>query len=138
MRAFYLAYGESLDPTRQMDSLHFFNLPWWQNIILLTKLKENTQWLWYAQQTLECSWSQNILENWIKSDLYSRQGVDPTFVSPAATWINEAEFGHSYRDQTDHMGSHVPKLVELMPPSPWLSTDPSNEVLQSFVARSMY
>jgi predicted nuclease of restriction endonuclease-like (RecB) superfamily len=74
MRAFYLAYGKSLDPTRQIDSLPFFNLPWWHNIILLTKLKDDTQRLWYAKQALECGWSQNFLEDWIKSDLYSRQG----------------------------------------------------------------
>lgn len=65
-------------------------------------------------------------------------GVDPTFVSPAATWVNEAEFWRSYRDQTDHMGLHVPKLVELMPPSLWPSIGPSNEVLQLLVATSRY
>jgi predicted nuclease of restriction endonuclease-like (RecB) superfamily len=74
MRSFYLAYGKSLDPTRQIDSLPFFSLPWWHNVILLMKLKDNEQRLWYAQQTIECGWSQNILEDLIKSDLYSRQG----------------------------------------------------------------
>lgn len=74
MRSFYLAYGKSLDLTRQIDTLPFFRLPWWHNVILLMKLKENDQRLWYAQQTIECGWSQNILEDWIKSDLYSRQG----------------------------------------------------------------
>ena len=96
MRAFYLAYGRSLDPTLQVDSksldptgqidsrsldqtlqvnsLPFFRLPWWHNIIILTKLKDNDKRLWYAQQALECGWSQNFLEDWIKSDLYSRKG----------------------------------------------------------------
>lgn len=74
MRAFYLAYSKSPEATGQMDSLPFFRLPWWHNIILLTKLKDYTQRLWYAQQALESGWSQNFLEDWIKSDLYSRQG----------------------------------------------------------------
>lgn len=37
--------------------------------------------------------------------LLTSNWVDPTVVSPAATWINEAEFWCSYRDQTDHMGN---------------------------------
>lgn len=74
MRAFYLAYAKIQQPAGQFDSLPFFHIPWWHNVILLTKLKDDDQRLWYAQQVIKCGWSRNSLEDWIKSDLYSRQG----------------------------------------------------------------
>jgi predicted nuclease of restriction endonuclease-like (RecB) superfamily len=52
----------------------FFNIPWWHNIILLTKLKDNDQRLWYAQKALEYGWSHTILEMQIKSNLYACEG----------------------------------------------------------------
>jgi hypothetical protein len=36
-------------------------------------------------------------------------GVDPTVVSPAATWTTAAEAAHSYRDRSDRTGSRVPR-----------------------------
>jgi predicted nuclease of restriction endonuclease-like (RecB) superfamily len=49
-------------------------IPWGQNIELITKLKSPLQRLWYAQQTIENGWSRPMLVHWIESDLYSRQG----------------------------------------------------------------
>jgi predicted nuclease of restriction endonuclease-like (RecB) superfamily len=49
-------------------------IPWGQNIELITKLKNPLQRLWYAQQTTANGWSRNMLVHWIESDLYSRQG----------------------------------------------------------------
>jgi predicted nuclease of restriction endonuclease-like (RecB) superfamily len=49
-------------------------IPWGQNIELITKLKSPLQRLWYAQQTTTNGWSRNMLVHWIESDLYSRQG----------------------------------------------------------------
>ena len=30
--------------------------------------------LWYAEQTIENGWSRSSLEDWIKADLYKKQG----------------------------------------------------------------
>ncbi|MEI8328386.1 MAG: PDDEXK nuclease domain-containing protein [Chlamydiia bacterium] len=49
-------------------------IPWWHNIILMQKLQNKEQRLWYAQQTLENGWSRSMLTSWIESDLYQRQG----------------------------------------------------------------
>jgi hypothetical protein len=38
-------------------------------------------------------------------------GVDPTVVSPAATSITREPIWSSYRDRSDHTGSHAPKSV---------------------------
>jgi predicted nuclease of restriction endonuclease-like (RecB) superfamily len=49
-------------------------LPWGQNIVLLTKLGERDARLWYAQKAIEHGWSRKVLEAQIASDLRGRQG----------------------------------------------------------------
>ena len=49
-------------------------LPWGHNVVLLEKLRTTDQRLWYAQQAIANGWSRNMLEHWIESDLYARQG----------------------------------------------------------------
>jgi len=74
IRAFYLAYEKVSEPPRQLEDLAVFNISWWHNVILLTKLKDNTVRIWYAQKSIEYGWSSTILEMQIKSDLYNREG----------------------------------------------------------------
>jgi predicted nuclease of restriction endonuclease-like (RecB) superfamily len=74
MRAFYLAYEKIQQAAGQLDELPFFNIPWWHNVILFTKLKDNQQRIWYAHKAIEYGWSRSMLESWIKSDLYRREG----------------------------------------------------------------
>lgn len=77
MRAFYLAYAKVSQVVRQFDDLPVFRIPWGHNVIILTKIKDETHRLWYAEQTLVNGWSRDSLEDWIKSDLiyYSRHLV---------------------------------------------------------------
>jgi predicted nuclease of restriction endonuclease-like (RecB) superfamily len=49
-------------------------IPWGHNIVLLEKLQDDAQRLWYAQKTVENGWSRSMLLMWIESDLYKRQG----------------------------------------------------------------
>lgn len=74
MRSFYLAYEKVSQPVRLLDKSPLFNLPWGHNIILVTKLKDNNERLWYAQKAIEYGWSRSMLEMWIASDLYAREG----------------------------------------------------------------
>ena len=62
-------------------------LPWGHNMVLLDSLENNDQRLWYIQQTIENGWSRSVLDSWIKSNLYHRQGkaitnFQKTLVSP--------------------------------------------------------
>ena len=50
------------------------SMPWGHNIVLLFKLRSSAARLWYAQQATANGWSRSMLEHWIESDLYSRQG----------------------------------------------------------------
>jgi predicted nuclease of restriction endonuclease-like (RecB) superfamily len=53
--------------------LPFFEIPWWHNVVLLERVSEEVQRLWYAQQTIANGWSRSVLTHQIKSDLYRRQ-----------------------------------------------------------------
>ena len=49
-------------------------IPWGHNMVILDKIETLEQSLWYIQQAIENGWSRSMLEMWIKSDLYKRQG----------------------------------------------------------------
>lgn len=69
MRAFAEAF-----PERAIVQQAAAQIPWFHNCILLDKVKEPTQRLWYIQQTLEHGWSRAVLVHHIESDLFRRQG----------------------------------------------------------------
>lgn len=49
-------------------------IPWGHNVVLLFQLTDTAERLWYAQQTTRNGWSRSMLEHWIESNLYARQG----------------------------------------------------------------
>jgi len=81
MRAFFLAWKEVsilAQPARELEETsipsELSGIPWFHNVVLIEKLKDSKQRLWYAQQAVINGWSRAMLEQWIESDLYSRQG----------------------------------------------------------------
>jgi predicted nuclease of restriction endonuclease-like (RecB) superfamily len=50
------------------------DLPWGHNQVLLFKLKEPAERLWYAAKAVENGWSRAVLTVQIETDLYGRQG----------------------------------------------------------------
>lgn len=69
MRAFAGAYRD-----REIVQQAVAQIPWGHNRVLLDKVKDHTQRLWYIQQTLEHGWSRAVLTHQIDSDLFGRQG----------------------------------------------------------------
>ncbi len=69
MRAFAKAY-----PDEQIVQQAAAQIPWFHNCVLLDKVKDDHERLWYIQQTIENGWSRAVLEDQIESQLYSRQG----------------------------------------------------------------
>lgn len=49
-------------------------LPWFHNCVLLDKLKDHKQRVWYANQAVQHGWSRNVLVLQIETKLYRRQG----------------------------------------------------------------
>lgn len=77
MRSFYLAYSNCPTAVGQLQKNQlefFFNVPWGHNCILLDKLKNFEERLWYAKKIVEHGWSRSILTIWIENDLYHREG----------------------------------------------------------------
>lgn len=51
-------------------------LPWGHNVLILQKISNNYDRLWYAQKALENGWSRNVLLMQIESDLKGRLGSE--------------------------------------------------------------
>lgn len=74
MKAFFSTYEKVAQAVRQFESLPIFDIPWGHNILLLQKIKDNDERLWYACKTIENGWSRSILAVWIENKLYQREG----------------------------------------------------------------
>lgn len=82
MRAFAEAY-----PEEQIVQQPVAQIPWGHNVRILDAVKDPTERLWYAQQTIQNGWSRNVLVHQIESQLYHRQGkaitnFDSTLAKP--------------------------------------------------------
>jgi predicted nuclease of restriction endonuclease-like (RecB) superfamily len=49
-------------------------LPWFHNCVLLEKISDPNQRVWYAQATIQHGWSRNVLVHQIDSRLFERKG----------------------------------------------------------------
>lgn len=70
MRQFFLEYQSS--PALQELA---FRIPWGQNILILTKIKEEQQRHYYLSKTIEASWSRNTLLNQIKAKAHAKHNL---------------------------------------------------------------
>ena len=69
MRAFAEAY-----PDEQFVQTVSAQITWSHNTLLLDKVKDSDERLWYTQKAAEHGWSHNILAIQIETQLYHRQG----------------------------------------------------------------
>lgn len=68
MRQFYLEYAG------QKTLLAFATqIPWGQNIVIISKIKDNKARAYYLKATAQMGWSRNVLLNQIKAKAYERQ-----------------------------------------------------------------
>ena len=49
-------------------------IPWFHNVVLVEKLKNPAQRLWYAEKAVQHGWSRAVLVHQIELDLYGREG----------------------------------------------------------------
>ncbi|MHC5823276.1 MAG: PDDEXK nuclease domain-containing protein [Nostoc sp.] len=73
MRAFAETY-----PDEQNVQQVVGQIPWGHNVRILDTIKDQTERLWYIQQTIQYGWSRNVLVHQIESKLYHRQGKATT------------------------------------------------------------
>jgi predicted nuclease of restriction endonuclease-like (RecB) superfamily len=56
------------------NQLHIFEIPWGHHIMILQKVKNEGEALFYVEQTIENNWSRAVLEYQIETKLHERQG----------------------------------------------------------------
>jgi len=72
MRQFYLEYKDN------MELLEIaFTIPWGQNLLIMHKIKDNQERLYYLNATDKLGWSRSVLLNQIKADAYKHHLVNP-------------------------------------------------------------
>ena len=98
MKRFYERYYQADTKLRQAVAV----LPWGHNLLLINKVKDNSQIEFYVNETLQKGWSRDLLLNAIKMDSYSlaqRQfkthNFDHTLPKAHADYANEV-FKSSY------------------------------------------
>lgn len=74
MKSFYQAYEKVPQAVAQLDDLPVFSIPWGHNALILEKVKDISERLWYAAKVIEHGWSRSMLTIWIENDLYHREG----------------------------------------------------------------
>ena len=89
MKAFAQAWPEN--PIMQQLAAQ---LPWFHSCVLLDKVKNSAERIWYTQQAIANGWSRNILVMQIDAGLYRRQGkavtnFQQTLPAPQSDLANE-------------------------------------------------
>ncbi len=69
----YMAKLATVFPDNVIVQEVLAQLPWYQNITLLDKIKDRDIHIWYARKAIENAWSRNVLVHQIESKLYERQ-----------------------------------------------------------------
>ena len=72
MRQFYLEYREHTN-LQQLAG----EIPWFSNVTILSKVKDDSARAYYLRATAEMGWSRNVLLNQIKAKAYERQQLLP-------------------------------------------------------------
>lgn len=61
------------DASHSIDLSVLASIPWGHHVLLLNKVSEPDERIWYMQQTLDNNWSRAVLQYQIETDLYKRQ-----------------------------------------------------------------
>jgi len=72
MRQFYLEYFENQELLEMA-----LNIPWSHNILIMTKIKDNTERRYYIVATQQLAWSRAVLLNQIKANAYDLHLKNP-------------------------------------------------------------
>jgi predicted nuclease of restriction endonuclease-like (RecB) superfamily len=69
MRQWYLYFEKSQQIVGQITQI-----PWGHNIVIVTKIKNVDEAIFYVQKTIQNNWSRAVLTHHIESGLYAREG----------------------------------------------------------------
>lgn len=86
-------------------------LPWGHISLLIHKIKDNNELIWYADQTIEQGWTRLTLEQQVKNNLFQRQAINETKSSNFLTRLPnpQSKLAHELLKQPynfDFLGLH--------------------------------
>ena len=61
-------------PSLEKVQQHAAQIPWFHNVVLLEKVRDERARLWYIEKTIENGWSRSALKTRLDSRLYEREG----------------------------------------------------------------
>lgn len=91
-------------------------IPWRSNLVLLDKLKNSEERIWYANRALEYGWSSSILDLQIQGKLLERAGKSVNNFEMALPPVDSDMASHIFKDPYlfDFLGTDIPrKEVEI-------------------------
>jgi predicted nuclease of restriction endonuclease-like (RecB) superfamily len=71
----YMAKFAHLYPDEQIVQEVLAQIPWYHNVTLMDKVRDEHVALWYAQESARNGWSRNVLVHQIENKLYERQAL---------------------------------------------------------------
>jgi len=77
IRQWYLFYSTNVEKGQQVVAL-LAQIPWGNNLHIITKCKDINEALFYVQKNIENGWSRATLRHQIETQLYKRQGKSLT------------------------------------------------------------
>jgi Uncharacterized conserved protein len=95
------------------------NLPWGHNIVLLEKIKDETERFWYMQKSIQHGWSRNVLSVQIDTRLYQRQGKAITNFQSTLPAL-QSDFAHDVLKDPYISVSRICQPALCLPLSSWI------------------
>ncbi len=78
MRKWYIYWSKdksiASQTVSQLEEASVFQIPWGQNLVIISKSSSPEEALFYVQKTIANNWSRAVLTHQIESGLYQRQG----------------------------------------------------------------
>jgi predicted nuclease of restriction endonuclease-like (RecB) superfamily len=60
--------------TGQQATAQLLSIPWWHHVVILSKIKNHDEAMFYVQKTIQNHWSRAVLLHQIESQLFARTG----------------------------------------------------------------
>jgi predicted nuclease of restriction endonuclease-like (RecB) superfamily len=81
MKRFFLTYKDAAQFVQQAAA----QIPWWHNVVILEKVKDQKAREYYLRACIENGWSRNILVHQIETDAYARHAMSKKTTTFAET-----------------------------------------------------
>lgn len=97
IRRWYQFWSGDAEIAKQAAT-QFLQIPWWHNVVIVSKAKSQEEALFYVRETLEFGWSRSVLVHHIESRLWQRKAKATTNFSQTLPSIQSDLAQQSLKD----------------------------------------